>query len=61
MPSAELIALFGDGGLDVTGLFPQSALPESITDRSSDTPYGEAHARRRSQGSDDLAEFVASP
>ncbi len=61
MPSAELIALFGDGGLDVTGLFPQSALPECTTDRSSDTLYGEAHARRRSQGSDDLAEFVASP
>jgi len=60
VPSAELMALFGDGGLDVTGLIPQSALG-CATDRPSDRPYGEALARRRSQGSDDMAGLVASP
>jgi len=60
VPSAELMALFGDGGLDVTGLFPQSALG-CTTDRPSDKPYGEALARRRSQGLDDMAGLVASP
>ena len=60
MPSAELMALFGDGGLDVIGLFPQSALGFT-TDRPSDKPYGEAVARRRSQGSGDMAGLVASP
>ena len=60
LPSADLMTLFGDGGLDVTGLFPQSALG-CTTDRPSDEPYGEALAQRRSQGSDGMVGLVASP
>lgn len=61
MPSAELMALFGDGGLDVTSLFSQSAPLGCTTDRPSDRLYGEALARRRSQGSDDMVGLIASP
>jgi hypothetical protein len=60
LPSADLMALFEDGGLDVTGLFPQSALGCTM-DRPSDKSYGEAPARRRSQASGDMAGLVASP
>jgi hypothetical protein len=61
MPSEELMSLFGDGDIDVEGLFPPSALPGFTTDRPGDAPYGEALARRGSQGSDEMAGLVNSP
>jgi hypothetical protein len=52
MPSTELMSIFGDSDLDVAGLFPSSALPGFPTDQLGDAPYGEALARRGSQGSE---------
>lgn len=60
MPSAELLALFGDGSLDVTGLLSPPVLSGCTTDSSSHAPYGEDLPRRGSQGSDELSGLVAS-
>ena len=61
MPSAELLALFRDGSLDITGLLSPSVLSGSTTDRPGHTRYGEDLPRRGSQGSDELSGLVASP
>lgn len=61
MPSEELMSLFGDSDVDVEGLFPPSALPGFTTDRPGDAPYGEASARRGSEGSDEMVGLVTSP
>jgi hypothetical protein len=60
MPSTELMSIFGDGDLDIAGLFPSSAFPGFPTDQLGDAPYEEALARRGSQGSDEMAGFVTS-
>jgi hypothetical protein len=61
VPSAELLAFFEDGSLDVTALLSPSVLPECTTDRPSHTPYGEELPRRGSQGSDELSGLITSP
>jgi len=40
MPSAELMALVEDGGLDVAGLFPQLSVPGFMADLQAGTSYG---------------------
>jgi len=61
MPSAELLALFGDGSLDVTGLLSPPVLSGCTTDHSTHAPYGEDLPQRGSQESDELSDLVASP
>ena len=61
MPSAELLALFGDGSLDVTGLLSPPVLSGCTTDRSTHTPSREDLPQRGSQESDELSGLVASP
>jgi hypothetical protein len=58
MPSAELMALLGDGCVDVVGLFLQSASPEFATDRLSLAPHGDVLPRCGSQGADEVAGLV---
>ena len=61
LPSAELMALFGDGGLDVAGLFPRLVVPGVTIDRPSVARYGGVHARHGSQGSDEMTGLEGSP
>jgi hypothetical protein len=61
MPSAELLALFGDGSLDDTGLLSPPVLPGCTTDHSTHAAYGEALPQRGSQESDELSDLIASP
>lgn len=60
-PSEELMSIFGDNDLDVTGLFPPSAFPGSTMDRLGDAPCGDNLARHERQGSDQKVEFMSSP
>ncbi|KAI0266452.1 fungal-specific transcription factor domain-containing protein [Gloeopeniophorella convolvens] len=61
MGTADLMALFGESGLDVAGLFPQPALPEFTTELPGDSPYGAAFARRTSHSSNEMVGIVGSP
>jgi len=61
MPSIELMALFGDGGLDVAGLFPQPGMPDFTAGLSDEMSYRHGLLRRGSRGSNEIAEVVGCP
>jgi hypothetical protein len=61
MPSIELMALFGDGSIDVAGFFPQPEMPNFTADLSDDTSYRRGLLRRGSRGSNEMVEIVGCP
>jgi hypothetical protein len=61
MPSAGLTTLFGEGDLDVAGLFPRSGMPEFTTGFSDDISFGQGFLRRGSDGSNGTAGIVGCP
>jgi len=61
MPSIELMALVGDGGLDVANLFPQQSVPGFMSDLQTETPYGECLVQGAYLGSNGMAGIAGTP
>lgn len=61
MPSAELTALFEDGGLDVSSLFPQQSVPGFTADLQAGTQYGQCVVQGAYLGSNGMAGIVGTP
>lgn len=64
MPSAELMALVKDcglDGLDVTGLFPQQSDPGFMADLQAGIPYGGCLVQGACLGSNGMAGIVGTP
>jgi len=61
MPSADLMALVEDDGLDVTNLFSQQSVPGFMADLQAGTPYGQCLVQGAYLGSNGMAGIVGTP